>query len=250
VVAKTGTTSDVTKDAEMCRKLCVVAGMLLFGLSHKMVLAQSAEPDLMREASAVRAELARNSAALLQYTWTEHTEVFVSSDLKVTRDLVCRYDGAGKIVKTPAVEGQERQKSKAVSRRPLARSNADMRDYVERSISRIHSYVPPKPEHIDYLLKNGFASLGPSASGKSEIRFTHYFEEGDSFNFTYDSATKVLLRVNIQSTLGSPKDPVKLEAVFETLPDGPNHLSSATLAAPKRRIVVKMRNELYQRVAN
>jgi hypothetical protein len=177
-------------------------------------------------------------------------EAFASNDLKSSTDLICRYDSAGRITKTPASADDEREKSRAVSRRPLVRSSADLRDYIERSISRIHSYVPPKPEHIDYLLQNGFASLGQSESGKSEVRFTYYYEKGDALVFTYDSVSKVLLRVSIKSTLGSPKDPVTLEAVFETLPDGPNHLSFATLIAPKRKVQVKMRNDGYQKLAN
>ena len=68
--------------------------------------------------------------------------------------------------------------------------------------------------------------------------------------FTYDSVSKVLLRVNVVSSLGSPKDPVTLEAVFETLPDGVNHISSATLNASSRKVQVRARNVMYQKIAN
>jgi hypothetical protein len=40
-----------------------------------------------------------------------------------------------------------------------------------------------------------------------------------------------------------------MEAVFETLPDGVNHLSSATLDAKERKVQVKARNLMYQKMA-
>jgi len=231
-------------------RLRYAAGALLCGLSSVHCLAaQGADPNLGREVAAVRDEVARSRAALRQYTWTEHTEVLVKGDVKSSSAVICRYDGSGQLTKTPVAEGKENT-STAVSNRPTVRKKAAMQDYIDRAVSRIHTYVPPKPDQMEYLLKNGHASLGQSASGKSEVRFTHYFEEGDSVIATYDSVSKVLLRITIASTLGSPKDPITMDAVFETLPDGVNHLSSATLKASAKKVQVNTRNVMYQKVAN
>jgi hypothetical protein len=213
------------------------------------MLAQSIDANLMREAALVRAEIASSAQALRQYTWTEQTEVSVDGSVKSVRAFSCQYDASGKIVKTPLDTGKETGKAAATSRRPLVRGKADMQDYIERAVSRIHYYVPPEPRRIDYLLQNGHASLGKPANANSEIRFTHYFEDKDSFVFIYDSVSKLLRRATIASTLGSPKDPVTLEAVFETLPDGVNHLSSAVLNAKKKDVVVKTRNVDYRKIA-
>ena len=40
-----------------------------------------------------------------------------------------------------------------------------------------------------------------------------------------------------------------MEAVFETLPDGVNHISSAVLTAKKKSVLVRMRNLDYHKVA-
>jgi hypothetical protein len=232
-------------------KMRLVAGLLLCGLSSLGRMgAQDIDPNLVREVTAVRAEVARSKAALRQYTWTEHTEVLVKGSVKSSSASICRYDGSGELTKAPIDTAQEKKTSSAVSKRPVVRKKADMQDYIERAVSRIHTYLPPKPEQIDYLLQKGLASLGQSRSGKSEVRFTHYFQDGDSLVFTYDSVSKVLLQVGVVSTLGSPKDPVTMEAVFETLPDGVNHLSSATLNANSRKVQVKTRNVMYQKLAN
>ncbi len=67
---------------------------------------------------------------------------------------------------------------------------------------------------------------------------------------SYDPESKRLIRVIIASNLGNPKDPVTLEAVYEALPDGVNHLASATLIAKKKNVQVKMQNVSYQKAAN
>ena len=41
-----------------------------------------------------------------------------------------------------------------------------------------------------------------------------------------------------------------LQAVFERLPDGVNHVSSATLNAEKKKVQVKTSNLTYEKTAN
>ena len=224
--------------------------LLCLSVAPGLMRAQSFDANLMREVTLVRAEIASSVEGLRQYTWTEQTEVSVGGDVKSTRAFSCHYDSSGQLVKTPLDTNKEADKASAISKRHSVRRKADMQDYIERAVNRIHNYVPPDPKQIDYLLYNGHASLGQSANANSEIRFTEYFERGDSFVFTYDSASKILRRATVASTLGSPKDPVTLEAVFETLPDKVNHLSSAILNAKNKKVVVKTRNLDYRKTAH
>ena len=41
-----------------------------------------------------------------------------------------------------------------------------------------------------------------------------------------------------------------LEAVFEMLPEGVNHVSSATLNAPAKKVKVEIKNVSYEKLAN
>jgi hypothetical protein len=228
-----------------------LAGLFLCGLLPiQRAAAQNVDPRLMNEALAVREELARSLKALRQYTWTESTEVLVKGKPKSSSNLQCRYDGFGELKKTPIAGAASAKDPNALSNRPVVRKKAEMEDYVERAVSMVHRYLPPKPDQIQYLLGHGGASLGQPGAGKGEIRFTGYLQEGDTLAFTYDSASKALLKINVASTLGSPKDPVTMEAIFETLPDGVSHLSAATLNAPAKKIQVKMRNVMYQKLSN
>ncbi len=230
-------------------RMRVAAGLLLCELlCLQGARAQGVDPNLMREATAVRAEVARSRDALRDYTWTEHTEVSVKGEVKSATAVTCRYKSNGDLIKTPIGAADEEKKANATAKRVVTRKKAEMQDYIERAVSTIQDYVPPKPEQIDHLLRTGSATLGQSADGKSEVRLKDYYQEGDSLVVTYDSASKVLLRAHIASTLGSPKDPVTLDAIFEKLPDGTNHLSSTTLSAPSKKIQVKTRNVMYQKV--
>lgn len=232
-------------------KMPLVVGLLLCGPSPlRMIRAQGVDPNLVGEVTAVQQAMARSNRGLGGYTWTETTEVLVDGSVKTTTTFSCRAYGTGDITRTPVEAPPQENTPNPVSRRPLKRMKADMQDYIDRAISRIRTYVPPKPEQIQYLLQNGLASRGQPAGSNSEIRFTHYFEEGDSLVFTYDPVSKALLRANIASTLGNPKDPVTLEVVYETLPDGVNHVASATLNAKRKDVQVKLRNAQYQRVTN
>jgi hypothetical protein len=232
-------------------KMRAALTLLLFGFCwSSSSRAEEPDPNLIREVSAVRAELARNKAAFGQYTWTALIEVSVKGDLKSSEAYKCRYDRNGQVLRTLAKTDKEMDTASGVSKRRRVRSKSEMQDYIERAITRIYQYVPPNPEQIDVLLKSGHATMGPSSGGTSEVRFTNYFEKGDTLAFTYDSASKVLLRVRVASTLGSPKDPVTLEAAFETLPEGVNHMSSAILNATAKKVEVKIKNATYEKVTN
>ena len=236
-------------------RLHLAVGVMVSVLWWGPVSAQNVDPNVVREVGLVYTGVAGNNEALRQYTWTEHTEVLVKGEVKSSTALTCRYDGSGKLVKTPPADtneqdGKAKKDPSAMSNKPRVRKKADMQDYIERAISLIHVYVPLKPDQLQLLLQRGSASLGKAEGGKSEIRLVGYFQGGDSLVFTYDPVSKALLHASIKSTMGSPKDPVTLDAVFETLPDGVNHLASTILNAPNRKVQVKTRNDSYQKAAN
>jgi len=233
------------------RSSIAVAALLCGFLSVRCVSAQGTDPNLLREADAVRTVLANAKAALSAYTWTEYTEVLVEGKVHSTEEFTCRYNAKGEVMRTLKGEtAPEGKPGSAVSNKARSRSKAAKQDYIERAISLIRYYVPPNPDRITAMLQNGTAALGASEGGKSEIRFQRYFMAGDSMVFKYDSASKALLHVTITAFLGDKKDPVTLEAGFGVLPDGVAHLDSTTLDAKVKKVQVKTRNLSYQKVSN
>jgi hypothetical protein len=228
-----------------------LAGFLVCGLFPlHPVPAQDTEPNLMQEVAAVKAEVDRNRVALRDYSWVEHTEVLKKGDLQASTESLCRYDSSGALTKQPTGVGKEQKEASSISKRHRVRKKADMQDYVERAVGMINNYIPPKPELLLVVLEDNNASVTKLDAGRLELRFKNYFQRGDALAFTYNSSTKRLLEANIDSTLGGPKDPVTLHAVFETLPDGTNHLATATVNANAKKVQVKMRNDQYHKIVN
>ena len=228
-----------------------IAGLMFCGLTFcPGIRAQSPDPNVAREVSELRMAMVRSNEALRQYTWTERTEILVGGNLKSAQELLCRYNGTGELTKTPIGENKAPDAGSAISNRPIRRSRADKQDYVRRAISMVQTYVPPKPEDLQYALQRGDAFLSLPEAGKSEIRFPHYYQQADSFIFTYDTATKRLLRVSVSTYLGNPKDPVTMDALFETLPDGVNHLASITLTAKAKKLEIKRQNLDYRKIGH
>src|SRR4051794_10297172 len=229
----------------------VAVGLLLGGVSlFRPIWAQSVDSSLLSEVTAVRAELARSQSDLLKYMWTEETEVLVSGKLKSSTGSSCWYDSEANIARSPLGPEQQKPTSRQTSNRPSVRSKGEMQDYIERAISRIREYAPPNPAVIDHLLTSGQASLGASSGNTAEVLMTHYFQDGDSLVFTYEPASKRLLRVVVSSSLSGRKDPVTLDAVYELLPGNVNHLATATLKAPSKKVQVNVKNVDYKKLAN
>jgi hypothetical protein len=224
------------------------ASLLLCGCAvMPKAAAQGADRDLLQAVVGVKAAIAHDQSVLSKYTWTEHTEVLIKGDVKSSTDAICSYDGQGQLQRRPIGAVKAAETPQVTSKRPLNRMKADTADYVERALSLVHTYLPLKPEILQTLMQNGNASLGQAGQGKAEIQFKNYWRDGDLLTFTFDPQSKALLKASIKSYLGTDKDPVTLDALFETLPDGTNHLASTVLNGTAKKIQVKTQNSAYQK---
>ena len=211
--------------------------------------AQNADPTLVREVAAVRAELMRSHNELLKYTWVEQTDVVVDKKLTSSDSASAGYDREGRILRTP-LQDKEKIGSKQTSNRPLVRSKGEMRDYIERAISRIRDYAPPDPKVIDHLVQSGQAVMEPSSGGTMAVRMNHYYQDGDSVVFTYEAGSKRITRVLVSSNIVGNKDPISLEATYELLPGNVNHLATAILKAPSKKVQVTVKNIDYRKLVD
>jgi hypothetical protein len=230
------------------RLTLAATGLLLNLITSQSLRAQGANADLATEVAAVRAELDRSANGLQSYVWVEHTEVKVNGDLRSSTDFSINFNKDGNLVRTP-LHSKVADNGNPVSRRGSQRRKAEKNDYIQRAVNTIQDYAPPKAEKIDYMLRSGQASLEPGENGASAMRFKEYLQPGDSMVFTYDPVTKVLRKVTVSTTLGGNKeDPVTLVALFEPLPDGVNHMTSATVRAAKKKVEVQRTNSEYTKL--
>jgi hypothetical protein len=221
-------------------------------LACATLAAQSEAPkmidqNLLREVDAIRDEIDKSLSALRAYTWVEHTEVFVKKDSHSKSAVTCLYGVNGALIKRPLADATDVKEGNSVSKRPVERKRADLEDYIGRAVTMIGKYFPPNPQTIDHCLRSGQAEMAQSKPGEFEIRLKEYYQPGDTMVFSYDPSTKALRKVTVASTLGSKDDPVTLEALFEPLPEGINHLASSKLVAKNRKIEVHTTNTLYKK---
>src|SRR5690242_14980941 len=64
-------------------------------------LAQQSDTAKQEKLGALKLSLARNQAALKQYTWTETTQISLKGEVKKQEQKQCQYGPDGKVQKTP-----------------------------------------------------------------------------------------------------------------------------------------------------
>jgi hypothetical protein len=198
--------------------------------------AQNIKQELQQKLVAVKESVARNQAALRQYSWTEHTDIMLKGEVKSTKDNLCRYGSDGKVQKTPVGTPAPKKEMRGIKGRMVERKVEDLTEYMERAAALIHRYMPPSPEKMQSVFQAGNAGLGQAGPAKVELQLRDYEKPGDSITFSFDSATKAITNIAVKSYLDEKDDAVTLEINFQNLPDGVNCTASTVLhTAPCRR---------------
>ena len=210
---------------------------------------QDATQAVQQKLAAVKESVARNQAALRQYSWTEHTDISLKGDVKATKDFICRYGSDGKVQKTPIGTPAAAKKMRGIRGKVAENKKEELTDYMERAASLVHRYVPPDPQQMQVVFQSGNAGLNQAGPGMVELILKSYFKAGDSLALSFDSATKSIRKMGVKSYLDNMEDAVTQDIVFQSLPDGTSHTAVTTLSAPAKNVQVKVTNANYQKVA-
>jgi hypothetical protein len=206
--------------------------------------------------AALKESMAKNQAALKQYTWTETTQVSLNGEVKKQEQKQCQYGPDGKVQKTPIGGGSQPQQEQAsgggrhgrLKQHVVEKKTGEMKDYMERVGALVHEYVPPDPEKIKAAAAAGNIEMTPGQPVRT-ISIKNYLKQGDSVMIGFDSAAKKIASYGVNSYLDDPKDdPVKLTATFAQLPDGTNHVQQTVLDAPGKKIQVMTTNSNYRKL--
>jgi len=211
--------------------------------------AQGVQKEVQEKLAEVKASVAQNQMALRAYTWIEHTDISLKGEVKKTKDESCRYGPDGKVQKvaigTPAPPKQLR----GVRKRVVEKKVGELEDYMDRAAALIKNYVPPSPALMEAAFKAGMVSLGQAGPGAIQLQFRNYVKSGDSLVFSFDSASKTLRKITVDSYLDNPSDAVKLDVNFQTLPDATNYVASTVLNAPAKQVQVVTKSSNFQKLA-
>jgi hypothetical protein len=99
---------------------------------------------------------------------------------------------------------------------------------------------------MEQVFQSGGVTLSEAGPAAVRLQLKNYLKTGDSMMVTFNSTAKVLTDLSVNTYLDE-KDPITLQAHFQTLPDGTSYAASEALDAPEKQVGVRIQNSNYQR---
>ena len=228
------------------RTLLIAAAILTVVAS---AIAQGPSAEVQQKLAAVKQSVAENQQKLHHYQWIETTQLTLKGDPKPASQSMCQYGPDGKVQKTalaapipPPPPSGGRMKQKVV-----AKKKGEIKDYMGDVKVLLAKYVPPNPQNMQQAFQAGKASLSPNpSSGVTQLVFKDYAQAGDEMTLSFDTATKKISSVNVNTYLDDPKDVVTLAVQFASLPDSTNYVQQTVLNATAKKMVVTTTNSDYK----
>jgi len=204
---------------------------------------------LKEKVEALQQHATANRAALRQYQWTESVQVAVNGEVKTTKQLACRYGPDGKPQCTPTGPPPPQEQQRGLRGRIAEKKKEEFTDYLQQVKGLIGLYVPPDGARMKAAHEAGNASFSRPAAGEAGLTFRNYSLQGDSMMIDFAMAARKMTALSVNSYLGDPSSPVKVDVQFAQLPDGTNYPAQEVVNAAAKGIVVTVNNSNYQKVA-
>jgi hypothetical protein len=207
--------------------------------------------------AAIKEALAKNQAALRQYSWIETTTISLKGEVKKKEQKQCFYGADGKVQKTPLPgqsAPQQQEKGGGGGRRGGRLKQAvvenkveELKDYMEKAAALVHQYVPPDPQKIQEAQKAGNVAV-QTAGSVTTLSVKSYVKSGDSLSLGFDPTAKAMRSYAVQSYVEKPKDDdLTLNVKFNSLPDGTTYPESIVLNVTGKNVVVNVTNSGYKK---
>lgn len=205
--------------------------------------------ELQQKVAAVKQSVAENQQKLHQYQWTETTQLTLKGNPKPPRESMCQYSADGQVQKTPIGAPAPAPSGGRMKQRIIEKKTEEMQDYMGQVKTLLAKYTPPDPQKIEQAFKAGNASLSPNPSAQTVgLVFKNYQQSGDQMTLSFDTATKKVSGVNVNTYLDDPKDTVTLAVTMASLPDGTNYVQQTVLDATAKQLQVTTTNSNYQKI--
>lgn len=225
------------------KRMMIIGAVAL--LAAAPTFAQNAE--LQQKLAAAKQSVAENKQKLLQYQWTETQQLTLKGDAKPPSKNLCQYGPDGRVQKTAIGPPPQEPSGGRIKQKVIAKKKAEMKDYMQDVKAVLSMYVPPDPQKMQAAYQAGKVSLNP-VPGAVNLVFTNYAQPGDKMTLTFNTATKKITGLNINTYMGQEKDAVTLQVQMATLPDGTSYEQQTVLNATAKQLVVTTTNSDYQKL--
>lgn len=206
--------------------------------------------ELQQKLAAVKQSVAENQQKLHQYQWMEATQLTLKGEAKPPKTSLCQYGPDGTVQKTPVGAPPPAPSGGRMKQRIIEKKKEEMQDYMGQVKSLLAKYVPPDPQKMQQAFQAGNASLNPNPGAQAvAIVFKNYAQSGDQMTLSFDTATKKVGSLKVNTYLDDPKDVVTLAVQMASLPDGTNYVQQTVLDATAKQLQVTTTNSNYQRIA-
>ena len=225
-------------------KYLVLIGAVTIGITLPAIAQNS---EIQQKLAAVKQAAAENKQKIRQYQWIETTQLTLKGDAKPPTKNSCVYGPDGKVQKTMIGAPPPPPSGGRMKQKVIAKKKEEMKDYMQDVKAVLAMYVPPDPQKMQADFQAGKVSLNP-APGVVNLVFADYAQPGDKMTLTFDTATKKITGLNINTYMGQEKDVVTLQVQMATLPDGTSYESQTVLNATAKELVVTTTNSNYQKL--
>jgi hypothetical protein len=207
----------------------------------------SQNTELQEKLAAVKQAAAENKQKLRQYQWVETTQLTLKGDAKPPTKNSCQYGPDGKVQKTPVGPPPQQPSGGRAKQKIIEKKKEEMKDYIQDVKALLGMYVPPDPQKMQAAFEAKKVSLSP-ADGAATLVFTDYALPGDKMTLSFDTATRKIVGLSINTYMGKEKDVVTLQVKMGSLPDGTNYEQQTVLNASAKQLVVTTTNSNYQKL--
>lgn len=218
-----------------------IAVALLLGLPTFAVAQMGAgsSNELQQKLMAMKQAAAANKQRLRQYQWIETSQITLKGEQKPERVYQCSYGPNGQVQKIPMGAQPQQPQQKGLRGRIVEKKTEEMKDYMQQVQSLLSLYVPPNAELMQQAFQKKNVSLDKNmgASGV-QLVFSNYAKPGDQMTIGFDTATKKITTINVNTYMDNPQDAVTLSVQMASLPDGTNYSQQTVLNATQKQMQV------------
>lgn len=229
--------------AVLIRPRWMILSALVLAFSVPVIAQDSA---LQQKLAAVKQAAAENKQRLHEYQWTETIELTLKGDARPPSQNLCQYGQDGQVQKIPVGPPPQPPSGGRVKQRIIEKKRKEMNDYMDEVKVLLAMYVPPDPQEMQQAYQAGKVSLNP-VGGLVNFILTDYAQPGDRMTLTFDSASKKIISLSVNTYLGQEKDAVTLQVQMANLPDGTSYAQTSVLNASAKQLVVTTTNSNYQK---
>ena len=206
--------------------------------------AAAQNPEMQQK---IQQAIAANQERLAHYTWQEQQTVSLKGEVKSQTLYQVQMGPDGKPQKTQLSAPPPPPEGRRLKERIIEKKEEELKQYAQQISDLVHSYVPPNPQKMQQAFQQGTGSLSSASPGTVQLSFTNYNQQGDSMTLVFNTAEKGIQSLQVSSYLNNdPKDAVTFSAQFAKLPDGTNHMASATVNGEKEHLTIQIQNMNYQ----